>query len=1262
MRKRMCRVLALLLAFTVSLWVFPIGAVGEVYAASKGKVKSVKVTNLPAKQLTLKKGKSKKLKVKVSVSGKASKKVKYKSSNKKIVKVSKKGVVKGVKKGTAKITVTSVGKPNKKTVIKVTVGTPVKSVKLDRSSIISVPGEKAKLKATVKPSKASSKKIVWKSSNKKVVKVDKKGNLTFVKAGKATITATAADGSGKKATCKVEVAQKRKSENNDPLPVYSVSFESNGGAPVESQDVTDGSYAVPPENPVKDGYVFKGWYSDSELSNSYDFARRVRSSMTLYAGWDEESYDYTEYTRAEWIAMLANMMEMNLNADPEKIVYHFADTQDIPEGIAIETAYAYGIVPDYRIEDEEQDVPVFEPNELATREFAAYTASRAVGFDQPTENVPACNDSSELQYSSEVWYALENDIMRLKDGYFYPSDPLTDNDVQIIRNAIARILESEIVEPNEAYDNSEYAENVLKDEIAGVKDYTIIENSDNTFTVTTAKSNALSKALPGDTIVLAPNGKYPQGVPLKVLDNGVSGSKRILTCSEPELEDVYNVIDFAGQATALTNKISAADGVDVTYNANGSIDSGSDSENNIQTMRNINVGGSHSLPGKLTFDVKKVELSDKLTLKGSVEVEIPDITCILDADVGILSGIDVNEFTFSLTEKVQLKGDLEYQLAESGYELTNAAGKTRFVSGRKELGRVPFAIGTTGLSVDLVFFVNVDIKGNITITYTIVGKEGFQFKNGSPRIIKDFSDSLDFLAVKGSGSITLGAALDLAVGFGVLHGFDIIGVTIDIGPAVEVSFTPHVLATQSLYCGDAHLYATSKITLDQETVVGKFLKDVRHYTLEKELLKNDRNNPLRIGLHIENGNIVNACTFGTGGVSGRVVDAVTGSAINGGRVQVYLKEGSTEKLIRSRFTGNSGRYSIDNLEGGTYRISIAANHYARYEMQVTVQDNQMSYLETARMIARSGDMGDLLITVVDARTGEQLDNYKYYLREGSNNTTGNVVKTGESAVAECLVELKAGYYTLQVSKDGYGTSQKNVTVSSGTESNGKVVMKGSSSTGNSDAALTVIMSWSDTPSDLDSHMFGPGVADSQDTFHTWFSNKDYYGNSDQPIANLDLDDTDGIGPETTSVYTLQTGKYDFYVHDYSNKGETGSYELSDSGATVEVFIGDVKVKEYYVPSGKEGTLWHVFTYNPSTNVVTDVNTVTNDESAIGETSNDNDYEDEYNEDDIDTLDAKENASESAGEDRLSESEKYYKKIEADLIRSVREAPQKASGF
>ena len=53
--------------------------------------------------------------------------------------------------------------------------------------------------------------VTWKSSSTKVATIDETGKITFLKAGSVTITATAKDGSGKKATFKIQVVKLMKS-------------------------------------------------------------------------------------------------------------------------------------------------------------------------------------------------------------------------------------------------------------------------------------------------------------------------------------------------------------------------------------------------------------------------------------------------------------------------------------------------------------------------------------------------------------------------------------------------------------------------------------------------------------------------------------------------------------------------------------------------------------------------------------------------------------------------------------------------------------------------------------------------------------------------------------------------------------------------------------------------------------------------------------------------------------------------------------------
>ena len=82
----------------------------------------------------------------------------------------------------------------------------VSSVKLTPASLKLAAGSAYTIKAAVSPANATVKSVSWKSSNTAVAVVSSTGKVTALRAGSATITCTAKDGSGKKAICKATIA------------------------------------------------------------------------------------------------------------------------------------------------------------------------------------------------------------------------------------------------------------------------------------------------------------------------------------------------------------------------------------------------------------------------------------------------------------------------------------------------------------------------------------------------------------------------------------------------------------------------------------------------------------------------------------------------------------------------------------------------------------------------------------------------------------------------------------------------------------------------------------------------------------------------------------------------------------------------------------------------------------------------------------------------------------------------------------------------
>ena len=78
-----------------------------------------------------------------------------------------------------------------------------------------------------------------------------------------------------------------------------VSFDSQGGTAVESKTVIKGNTITSPSTPIRNGYIFEGWYKEKECINPWVFSIDVvTEDITLYAKWGktqgtEEKYNVT---------------------------------------------------------------------------------------------------------------------------------------------------------------------------------------------------------------------------------------------------------------------------------------------------------------------------------------------------------------------------------------------------------------------------------------------------------------------------------------------------------------------------------------------------------------------------------------------------------------------------------------------------------------------------------------------------------------------------------------------------------------------------------------------------------------------------------------------------------------------------------------------------------------------------------------------------------------------------------------------------------
>ena len=135
------------------------------------------------------------------------KSVTWSSSDESVAKVNSSGRVTPVAPGTCVITCQSASAPSVSAAMSVTVRQPVTKISfLEKEASVSV-GNTTTVFWQVEPASATDQAVVFTSRDERVATVDGNGNIYGVKRGSTTITVAAQDGSGKKASIKVNVLQ-----------------------------------------------------------------------------------------------------------------------------------------------------------------------------------------------------------------------------------------------------------------------------------------------------------------------------------------------------------------------------------------------------------------------------------------------------------------------------------------------------------------------------------------------------------------------------------------------------------------------------------------------------------------------------------------------------------------------------------------------------------------------------------------------------------------------------------------------------------------------------------------------------------------------------------------------------------------------------------------------------------------------------------------------------------------------------------------------
>lgn len=100
-----------------------------------------------------------------------------------------------------------------------------------------------------------------------------------------------------------ELKAKNDFKNKNPLLykpenfdcAHTVSFDYGGKAEGTSEVVQYGKMVTKPADPKADGYQFKGWYTQENDGELFDFTQPIKEDVTVYAHWSEVKPDHTVY-------------------------------------------------------------------------------------------------------------------------------------------------------------------------------------------------------------------------------------------------------------------------------------------------------------------------------------------------------------------------------------------------------------------------------------------------------------------------------------------------------------------------------------------------------------------------------------------------------------------------------------------------------------------------------------------------------------------------------------------------------------------------------------------------------------------------------------------------------------------------------------------------------------------------------------------------------------------------------------------------------
>ncbi|MCR5113805.1 MAG: trypsin-like peptidase domain-containing protein [Acholeplasmatales bacterium] len=123
---------------------------------------------------------------------------------------------------------------------------------------------------------------------------------------------------------------------------YVVTFDCNNGDILTTTSNSKNTVSNP-GTPTKVAATFLGWYSDEDCTKEYNFSKIITSDITIYAGWEQDYKELTNYIYQNTIKANVKIMSVNYKSSFGKKTY--ASSYSLGSGVIFyETSTCYYVL------------------------------------------------------------------------------------------------------------------------------------------------------------------------------------------------------------------------------------------------------------------------------------------------------------------------------------------------------------------------------------------------------------------------------------------------------------------------------------------------------------------------------------------------------------------------------------------------------------------------------------------------------------------------------------------------------------------------------------------------------------------------------------------------------------------------------------------------------------------------------------------------------------------------------------------------------